>query len=317
MNEKNGFDNSISTSPDNCGICQELSPTIPESSSILSPLHCPNDCSILSNIPSSLPLSGTYLHPIGCILDSSNGIPANIPSPSAIPPPAGSKSNHQCFGQTLLTAADFSKSCNVHHINRKTGAFASTWRLRCLECTENEVIMDLLVDFVFCFLTTADGNHCFMVKIHSYPSELFLIRASVFSQLCPTSYVIFYNSIETYNSLLTDLSATIEDQKKVVEECFNSEILKPYESDPSKVDITKLPESVDAQNAAIEIRRLFFLELEYEMAEFSRTNINGINDLRNFVKNFYQNRNQGYAIINEKDVLQNYRALYFDILEQS
>uniref|UniRef100_A0A914ZEU6 Uncharacterized protein n=1 Tax=Panagrolaimus superbus TaxID=310955 RepID=A0A914ZEU6_9BILA len=128
---------------------------------------------------------------------------------------------------------------------------------------------------------------------------------------------IFHTNIESYNSLLFDLLETIKDQKKIVEACFEAEILRPYKTDPSLVDISKLPDSIDAKNAVLQIRRLFFLELEYEMAEFSRTNINAENELQNFVLNFYNNRNPGYTIINETDVLKTYQALYFDIIQQS
>uniref|UniRef100_A0AC34G9T5 Longin domain-containing protein n=1 Tax=Panagrolaimus sp. ES5 TaxID=591445 RepID=A0AC34G9T5_9BILA len=142
----------------------------------------------------------------------------------------------------ILTAANFVQNATVHHVNHQQNIRTlSAWKI-----FPKRSVTDYLVDYVFCFLTTKNDEHCFIVKLKCAGNELYSIKFADFKDTCPKNFSTFVNNIESYNSLLTDLSATIEDQKKIVEECFDSETLKPYKTDPSKVDITKLPESIDA-----------------------------------------------------------------------
>uniref|UniRef100_A0A914QNL3 Uncharacterized protein n=1 Tax=Panagrolaimus davidi TaxID=227884 RepID=A0A914QNL3_9BILA len=110
--------------------------------------------------------------------------------------------------------------------------------------------------------------------------------------------------------------ATIEEQKSIVEKCFDSEILKPYKTGIF-IDTSKLPNSLDSQNAVTEIRRLFFLELELEMGEYMRKNINMCSEMVKFVMNFYENRDRAFSIISVEDVKKTYISLYNDLVQQS
>uniref|UniRef100_A0A914Y7T0 Uncharacterized protein n=1 Tax=Panagrolaimus superbus TaxID=310955 RepID=A0A914Y7T0_9BILA len=103
--------------------------------------------------------------------------------------------------------------------------------------------------------------------------------------------------------------------KKIVEKCFEAEILRPYKNDPSLVDISKVPDSIDAKNAVLQIKQLFCLEFKYEMAEYMRKHIDlGIMD---FIWNFYDNRDSTYAIISKEDVEKVYIKFYDDLAKQS
>uniref|UniRef100_A0A914QKK4 Uncharacterized protein n=1 Tax=Panagrolaimus davidi TaxID=227884 RepID=A0A914QKK4_9BILA len=126
----------------------------------------------------------------------------------------------------------------------------------------------------------------------------------------------FFNSVDSYNLLISDLTETIKEQKSIVEKCFDCEILKPYKTGAT-VNVAQLPHSCDSQNAITEIRRLFFLELELEMAMFLRTNIYAKNELFDCIDNFYNSRDPAFKFITKNDVLQTYKALFSDIIGQS
>uniref|UniRef100_A0AC35FH17 Uncharacterized protein n=1 Tax=Panagrolaimus sp. PS1159 TaxID=55785 RepID=A0AC35FH17_9BILA len=186
MNEQNGFGRTFNNATfDNHRSHPTISTTIPQPSSFSPPFHC----TLPSNFNASVSVSGTSDSRNRVISNSSNIPSSNIP-PSAVISSTDSINNngttpHQCFGKKNLTAFEYSKNCDVHHVNRKPGGFASTWRLRCMECAKAKIILDPLVEYVFCFVTTFDGAHCFMIKLHNSPPELFLIPASVFRTLCP------------------------------------------------------------------------------------------------------------------------------------
>uniref|UniRef100_A0AC35FEW9 Uncharacterized protein n=1 Tax=Panagrolaimus sp. PS1159 TaxID=55785 RepID=A0AC35FEW9_9BILA len=202
------------------------------------------------------------------------------------------------MGAEAKTVADYAKSATIYHVKRRKGEYPSTWKLYPKK--------DVQV-----------SNHCFIVKLKCFGKDLYLINASKFRETCPNSYATFFNSVNSYNSMISDLTETIKEQKSIVEKCFDCEILQPYKTGATVNDISQLPHSLDSQNAVAEIRRLFFLELELEMAIFLRTNIYAKNELFDCIDNFYNSRDPAFKFITKNDVLQTYMALFSDIISQS